>query len=159
MALSRAELKLVVKECLLEILSEGLGTVAPQARPQPSRNPINGSIREQRNRRPTFDPRLDTPVKGASNDLKEAIKRGSGGNPMLADMLADTAMTTLPSQLSGGDSMGMPSPGGGGIGKIAQQEQFSGSPEEVFGEAAMPRSDGSSHWADLAFMGQDKKSA
>jgi hypothetical protein len=173
MALSRAELKMVIKECLIELLSEGLGNVQSSASrpPAPGRVPINGAIREQRTangrRRPDFDPKLDTPLQGgrqATNALKEAIKRESGGNPMMAAILADTAMTTLPTQLSNGDSMGSPAAGSSGTSPISrehapnQQEQFTGNPDEIF-EGATPRADGSSHWADLAFMGPGKKSA
>jgi hypothetical protein len=139
--LNRSELKAIVKVCLLEILSEGLGTVSSA----PSTVP---NVREHRTtaprRTPAFDPKLDTPVSAArfNSQLQESIKRNSGGNPILADMLADTAMTTLQEQVE---------PGAGGS-HISQQEQFSGTPDEVFGDVAAPRADGSSHWADLAFM-------
>ena len=171
MALTKAELKMIVKECLIEILSEGLGSMQAPARP-PVGRAVNGTVREQRTangrRKPEFDPRLDTPIgngRQATDALKEAIKREAGGNPIMAAILADTAMTTLPTQLSNGDSMGTPSPGSSGTAPISrdhaptQQEQFAGDPTEVFGMGGAPREDGSSHWADLAFMPAGKKSA
>lgn len=166
MALTKAELKMIVKECLVELLTEGLG--GAQFRPAVGSS-VQGSVTEHRQpasrRRPAFDPRLDTPVRRGGGSvrlptdaLKEAVQRGSGGNPILADILADTAMTTLPTQMAAGHD----NPGTGGVSRNHMpvgQEQFNGSPEEVFGEAAALRADGSSHWADLAFGSPTKKSA
>jgi len=150
--MSRSELKSIVKECLIEILNEGFRSVQAPSMPR--------QVAEQRARsnRPTFDPKLDSPIskRGPTDALRNAIKEGAGGNPVLADMLADTAMTTLPSQLGHGDSMGTPMEGTsmrpGGQHATAQQEQFVGNPDEVFG-------DGSARWADLAFMDVAKKTA
>lgn len=171
MKASRDQLKALMRELLIEILAEGLpigqtgtGMVRP---PAPGRAPIQAEGRRLANgrRQPQFDPRLDTPVGGRTptDHLKETIRRESGGNPIMADILADTAMTTLPSQLSNGDSMGGGMPGGPApamMGQHApnQQEQFHGDPSEVFGFGGQMREDGSSHWADLAFMGTGKKS-
>lgn len=151
MKTSREQLKMLVKECLLEILNEGLGGAQPMR--SPARNPqISGtSAVSEGRRRQAFDPRLDTPVSRpaprAPDPFHEAVKREAGGNPVMAAILADTARTTLPTMMSHGD----PSSGQGSPSMISQQEQFHGTPEEVFGEAAMMRPDGSSHWADLAF--------
>lgn len=165
MKTSREQLKALVKELMIEALTEGLGAGLQQARTMPIRSASPERVSERRapvnnRQRLAFDPRLDTPIQGRtpSDALKETIKRESGGNPVMADILADTAMTTLPSQLSHGDSMG----GSSGISRdhlSTQQEQFHGDPAEVFGEAAQMRDDGSSHWADLAFMTPGKKSA
>jgi hypothetical protein len=150
MALSRNELKLVIKELLVEILSEGLGNVqATAARPRvPNRVPISGVVEARSaagRRKPGFDPRLDTPVgrdRPQTDALREAIKRESGGNSVMANILADTARTTLPTMLSHGDTS-TPMPGSAPM--LTQQEQFHGAPEEVFGEEVAGR------WADLAF--------
>lgn len=153
MKMSREQLKALVKECLLELLSEGLGDVSslPARRePIPPRMPIAGAseARNRSRRAPDFDPRLDTPVgpgRAPTAALKEAIKREAGGNPIMESIFADTAKTTLAQQLAHGD-VGTPPPGSSGGGKLAQQEQFNGAPEQVFGEEAASR------WADLAFM-------
>lgn len=158
MKMSRDELKAIVKGLLVELLSEGLGTVGLAEAHAPAtgaRSGVGGGVREQRpaaRRPPAFDPRLDTPVAGGrqpTDALRETIKRESGGNPLMADLLADTAMTTLPAQLAHGDSG---APRSGGAHGPAQQEQFHGAPEEVFG-------DGAGRWADLAFAEPKKKSA
>lgn len=158
MKTTRDQLKSLIKECLIEILSESSGNVqAP--RPAVGRQQISGAAVSESRRRPTFDPRLDVPVtrsRQTPEQFREAVKREAGGNPVMADILADTARTTLPSMMSHGDS----GPGyGSSPPPLSQQEQFHGTPEEVFGEAAMMRPDGSSHWADLAFAPAVKKTA
>jgi hypothetical protein len=163
MKMSREQLKALVKECLLELLSEGLGDVAsaPRREPVPPRVPIAG-VAESRNRArrvPEFDPRLDTPVgpgRTPTAALKDAIKRNAGGNPIMESIFADTARTTLPAQLAHGDVGALPTGGGPAAapGGPVQQEQFNGEPEQVFGEEAASR------WASLAFMdGPSKKTA
>lgn len=156
MKMSRDQLKALVKECLLELLSEGLGDVARLPARQAPRAPIAG-VSEQRSRarpRQDYDPRLDTPIgsRTPTSALKDAIKREAGGNPIMESIFADTARTTLPSQLAAGDTGGM----GGGVAPTgpAQEEKFNGTPEQVFGEETASR------WADLAFMdGPSKKTA
>jgi hypothetical protein len=163
MALSRAELKMVVKECLIEILSEGLGNVqAAASRPiPPGRPPIQGTVREGRNntgrRKPEFDARLDTPLTGGRKPtemLRDQIKANAGGNPVMESILADTAMTTLP-KLVGDRKLGAASLEEGASAAasahgISQVEQINGRPEEVFGEETASR------WADLAFAAPKK---
>lgn len=160
MKMSRDQVKILVKECLLELLSEGLGTVSslPVRRdPIASRVALASGV-EPRNRvRRTsdFDHHLDTPLVGGripTVALKETIKRKAGGNPIMESIFADTALTTLPSQLAAGDT-------GDTFGGVApqdpiQKEQFVGTPEQVFGEETTSR------WANLAFMNvPDKKTA
>jgi len=167
--MSKNALKAIIKECLIEILSEGLGDVSALAArsPAPGRFPNSGVVESRirgaqvqgQRQKAGFDPRLDTPMSGnriPSAALKQAVKEGSNGNPILAEMLADTAMTTLPEQLSHGDRPGAPSEGTGGpVSRNSapiQQEQFSGNPDEIFGG-------GSGRWADLAFQEPTKKLA
>lgn len=168
MKTSRDQLKALMKEILVEILSEGLGNMQSQASPPRQTTSIRGSIspsvRSKTSGRGSFDPRLDTPIgnRTPSDALREAVNRESGGNPLMADLLADTAVTTLASQLSHGDNMGQPSPGGTSVSRHhlpVQQEQFTGDPTQIFGEGGQVREDGSSHWADLAFNVPNKKSA
>lgn len=161
MKATRDQLKSLMKELLVEILSEGLGNVQASASrpPAPGRVPISGAVREGRlpsgRRQPTFDPRLDSPVSNGrtpTDAMRNAVLESAGGNPMMADILADTARTTLPTQLSADGPMGRSGQG------PAQQEQFQGDPSEIF-EGGQVRDDGSSHWADLAFAGSSKKTA
>jgi hypothetical protein len=131
MKLSRDDLKKIVKECLVEILDEGLsGALTEHRRPQVSESPKQQRTIGMRQQRPT----------GPSPEVAEAIKRNAGGNPLMEAILADTAATTLPEMIKG-DSSGI---AGAGL------EHFDGTPEEVFG-------DGSSRWADLAFATPQKK--
>lgn len=158
MKTSRDQLKELMKELLIEILSEGLGNVSPPVRGQfqQARPSLAGTVTERSDRRPRrglppFDKNLDTPVSRyqGSSAMQAAIKESAGGNPMLASIFADTAATTLPSMLSHGDS----GPSGGSlVPHTQQQEQFTGTPEQVFG-------DSSSRWADLAFTDLKKKTA
>jgi len=159
MPLTRGELKTLIKECLVEILSEGLGNVQESMARAP-RRPIQGAMREGKTnpgrvngngrRKPDFDPRLDSPVNNPV--IKEQIRINSGGNPVMAAIFADTAATTLQT-LAGDRNLGATSLDGGGpsgasaggSSPVALQEHI-GDPEEVFGEETMGR------WADLAFM-------
>lgn len=147
MKMSRNQLKALVKECLIELLSEGLGAgamIAP-SRPQAvdeSRVHNNRSIQARR-QRDRFDPALDTPI-GKTAALKNAIKTSAGGNQLMESILADTAATTLQEQFSHGDVN--PVPSGASVPVQPQQEQFAGRPEDVFGEES------ASKWAALAFM-------
>ena len=157
-SVKRSDLKAIVKELLVEILSEGLGAVdVPQRQSMPGRGPA-GTVTEQRKparRGPVYNAALDTPVAGrqASNALKNAVMEVAQGNPMMQEILAHTAMTSLPQMLSAPDH-GMPRGAGmpGDNPGIQQQEQFNGTPEQVFG-------DGASRWADLAFMEPKKQTA
>lgn len=129
---SKKELKDLIKECLIEILAEGLGQslVESTVRQAPARTIVpkrSFAHLEQR----------VLPKSQITGALNEAIRTESRGNKVLAEILTDTARTTLPTMLAGGDS----SSGG----RMTQQEQFNGSPEEVFGDEA------SSKWAELAF--------
>ena len=150
MKATREQLKALVKELLLEVLREGIGGNPAPVAALPARQ-------AEGRRRPSFDPRLDTPVGGrppTTPTLREAVRREAGGSSVMAAILSDTAQTTLQEQLSHGDSMGSQS-----VGAPVQQEQFYGDPADVFGAAAEQRADGSSHWADLAFMRPAKKAA
>ena len=156
MKTSRSQLKAIVKECLVEILTEGLGGFAPQqsVQSQLSAEGVTRRPQQQLTRQQRPSP-LDEPVSQGripSAALKEAIKREAGGNKMMAEIFADTAKKTLPNMLSGGDTLAA-NPGNSGPG-TNQQEQFHGTPEQVFGE------DNAAKWAHLAFTdGPTKKSA
>lgn len=161
MALTRSELKLLIKECLVEILSEGLGNVQASASrpPAPGRVPIAGSIREGRmpgggsKKKPDFDPRLDTPIgsRTPTAALKDQIKLNAGGNPVMESILADTARNTLPNMVAGDRQLGNVSEAAAAGGPGLQQvEQINGTPEQVFGEETAGR------WADLAFAAPKK---
>lgn len=140
MKATRSELKSIVKECLLEILSEGLGEQTIQEKIQ---RPTHKSLFSESSRRtpPQQDLRRPTP------QLRDAVRREAGGNKVMEAILADTAASTLPMMLQG-DAKGHTAAVGGGL---AEQVVASAAPEEIFGE------DVASKWADLAFMGASTK--
>lgn len=123
----------------MELLSEGLGNSIVQQKEHAV--PVVSNRQNQRK----FNPSLDTPIRKnqQASPLNDVIKREAGGNSMMESILHDTANTTLVSQLANGDTG---TPLAGMKTSVVQQEQFTGSPEQVFGE------DVSSRWASLAFM-------
>ena len=136
MAITKGQLKSIVKECLIEILSEGMG--------QSASKDIFEAKKQIKNIAP---PAKSTKTSHAPTHLlKEAIKREAGGNPVMADILADTAMTTLPSMLENDRSKVVQQPTG-----VAERVVASATPDQLFGEEA------ASKWAALAFMDPVKK--
>jgi hypothetical protein len=140
MKMKRDEFKALIKECLVEIFSENSTKyVTEQKQIRPSQQQRVNSMEF---RKKPYDPKLDSRV--SSNIIKHA----AGGDLVMESLLADTARTTLQEQLANGDGMSpYPAEGLGGK-KISQQEQFNGTPEQVFGE------DTSSKWAALAFANE-----
>lgn len=135
MKISKFELKSIVKECLVELLSEGLGGGAVQL---PSR------VSEGINRRP---PQTKQQSKMPTSALSNAIKAEAGGNKVMESILADTAASTLPRMLEN-DRKGAPIAHPGGV---AEQVVASVDPSQLFGE------DTTSRWANLAFMDSPTK--
>lgn len=139
MRYTRSELKSLIKECLVEILAEGLGgnlaesvTRKNTRGSQPVRQPsVNNAQANQRNSRRV------APQSGA---LREAVKASSGGDPILESLLADTAATTLQAQI-GAEKHGQPIEVADRASMVVSQS----TPEELFGD------DVTSKWADLAF--------
>lgn len=154
MKIQREQLKALIKECLIEILHDGLGSVTTSVANKstsqvtlPSNNTQRDVLEARRLRQhrqsvqKAFDPLLDRPVASGyvqSQAMKEAIKREAGGNSLMAEIFADTAASTLPTMLQHDR--------GGGPAPLAQSEQFNGTPEQVFGEETAAR------WEKLAFM-------
>jgi len=141
MKLSKSDLKAIVKECLVEILNEGLGGIAaptPIVTKNQYQNPVSKSLSDSV-RRPAPRP---TP------HLREAILREAGGNKVMESILADTAASTLPKFLQAGDGKSPMTAVGGGI---AEQLVAQASPEDLFGDEA------ASKWASLAFMDSPTK--
>ena len=143
MKVSKLELKALVKECLVEILQEGIGgslQSAPLAKTAPSPAPLLQRSFGQKSKLPE--------ARTPSPHLREAIKREAGGNRVMESILADTAASTLPKMIEN-DRPGMvssPVPGG-----IAEQVVAAANPEDLFGD------DVASKWASLAFMDSPTK--
>lgn len=165
---SKAALKSIVKECLIEILAEGLvgnkqatisesrelrGALQESYENTPSHlisektlthaTQVNKS-RQPTQRRPSYLDSIKSGVDSSfQNEKQHAQQRASKitSDPIMSDILADTAITTLREQSEGSRPSG-PSvmAGGDQAAKIVDQS----SPEDLFGGNA-------SKWADLAF--------
>ena len=136
--MNRSEMKAIVKECLLEILRDGLGAGLPT----PSQ-PIRQS------QQPTFPIPMQSEAKRSvrmpTQHLRETIKREAGGNKVMESILADTASSTLPKMLQGESKGAVNQPRG-----TAERIVAATAPEDIFG------SESASRWADLAFSGVKK---
>jgi hypothetical protein len=139
MKLSRDHLKEIVKECMLEILSEGIGPT--KIKETFSRRPLATVQQERVTARSNQQSELLE--KKRINDL---IKFESKGDPVLASILADTASTTLPAMLMNENNKHIPAPAGSVESVVAANK-----PEDLFGDEA------ASKWAALAFMNVPKK--
>lgn len=169
--LSRTELKDIVKECLVEILSEGLAPSASNSknlqenRHQARRNNSKQSRMQSlagmnagrqsnnsrtSNRRASY---LDSISFGGNqqeqqsqelpSQRKTAINTNITGDPILNELLADTAMSTLQEQASAERGRGIvtPTKGADQAAMVASQN----APEDLFGDEAAGK------WATLAF--------
>jgi len=144
MKFTRNELKTVVKECLIEILAEGMGAS--------TKNDISESVKKQslkNNVSPTFPAAKQNTARARiqSQALREAIKAEAGGNDIMASILADTAEKSLPAMLESDR------PGVANLPKRGAAESIVAStdPEDLFGEEV------ASKWASLAFDVTPKK--
>ena len=145
MKVSRNDLKALVKECLIELLEEGLGT-SVSASASTSRVPQmtpTAEARVRRGERMTLSPAGPSRAAGPGGAaMKDAIKREAGGNPVLAGIFEDTARTTLPRMIEG-DMPGHVAGAGGG--DAAARVVAAHAPEQIFGEETTDK------WAQLAF--------
>lgn len=90
--MNRSQFKSLVKECLVEILSEGLN-VASVSQPQ-----LKVKAEAVRRPRPALDSMRVGSPKTLSTEMKQVIKANAGNNDVMASILADTARTTLQEQ-------------------------------------------------------------
>ena len=139
MSVTRQQLKSIVKECLVEILAEGIGSTKKSIQEVSSRN--NNVVSKKPS---SVQARRGEHVK-YSQTMAETIKREAGGNSIMAEILADTAATTLPSMLKE-SAIQHPQP----VGSVERAVADS-TPEELFGD------DAASKWAQLAFTEKQKK--
>jgi len=139
----RSDIKKIVKECLVEILNEGLAGTLQASTLIRNNNQVNSpSVFSEKTR-----PNPVQQTRQQSAGLREAVRRESGGNKIMEAILADTAASTLPKMLKN-DRPGMSSAVNGGA---AEQVVAASNPEDLFGE------DVSSKWANLAFSSSNTK--
>lgn len=150
MKISKSELKSIVKECLIEVLNEGLGgvgVVQRQALPM-QRQIVPSNLSDNIKRKTVQETKAKLPFSSVPQ-INEAIKREAGGNKVMEDILADTAASTLPKFLQAGEGKSpVQSTAGGGL---VEQVVAQANPEDLFGD------DVASKWADLAFMNSPTK--
>ena len=143
--LNRNALKSLIKECLVEILSEGLGETAEvqltETRQAPRRKKRIPRPRQDHQehhvRRPALDSisfkqKVDDRVSGLTND------------PIMASIFKDTATTTLQEQASVNSNKSSHVEQVMANGDAAAQAISGADPNDLFGDAA-------SNWATLAF--------
>ena len=147
--LSRTKLKSIIKECLIEILAEGLASDRG--------NQISESLRPARTQSKGFRSKRPFIPK---NTALDAIKYDTGfeqavsqrvsavtSDPVMSSIFADTAKTTLQEQIQGEPS---------GRGSMTDMSEAFEAPAndvsniEVFSDAA-------ANWATLAFGGAPEK--
>ena len=150
MKITKTELKSIVKECLVEILSEGIGGglgTSTQNISQKMTLPKNQSSVYENSM--TQQAPLQLTSRQQSPQLREAIKREAGGNKVMESILADTASSTLQKMLQNEGRSPIPAAAGGGL---AEHVVASANPEDLFGDEV------SSKWASLAFMDSPQRS-
>lgn len=129
--LSRDQLKSIVKECLVEILTEGLSSDA---------SPLQEAIQSPRqhvSRNVPIPPAQSRPAPRTTHRFQDAVSRSVKtitSNPVLQEVLENTAKTTLQQQMS-----------------------HEGAPTSLVGSSPEPSVDlnvfdeSGGRWADLAF--------
>ena len=148
---TKTALKSIVKECLVEILQEGLMSPAIMENKSRSRTRAktsNKRLSEEYERRIGLDKITMNQSSRPNENFEKNIEQTANqmtSDPILSSILMDTAKTTLQEQVQA-DRMG---PGGTSMptsaaGDAAARAVAKSLPEDLFGEA-------SSKWADLAF--------
>ena len=144
MKMSRIELKQLMKECLVEILAEGLGNTNTLKETFSKPSSDNGR-RAFENRKPV-DTVSFSQKNAAHADRKQLTEKLANGDPVLASILADTAETTLPTMLMN-EGRNQPPILAGSIESVVASRN----PEDLFGNET------ASKWAELAFSSAQKK--
>ena len=154
MKLTKNHLKLIVKECLVEILEEGIGSESSKITESKSRA-------SNQKRQPASQARsrsLDNiswgdDKKVKNNNFEKNVNRVAKemtSDPILSSILADTAKTTLQEQVERTGPGGVSMPSAAMAGDAAARATAASNPEDLFGGAA-------ANWATLAFSDTPKK--
>lgn len=154
--ISRSALKGIVKECLVEILQEGINTEENQSvslteRKKSSHRAVTGrgSVigKAERNQKPKNTKRQRLEESKRAQDTANSIT----ADPVLASILTDTALTTMQEQSSvervGPTGVSVASAASG---DMAARQAASSDPADLFSES-------SSNWAALAFPESSRK--
>jgi len=154
MKLTKNHLKLIVKECLVEILEEGIGQPTERLSESSSRRKSPKKSAPVRSRSSALDNvswgASEKRVKNSSFEKNvEKVAAEMTSDPVLSSILSDTARTTLQEQVerSGPGGTALPTAASG---DAAARMAASSSPEDLFSGA-------SENWATLAFSDTPKK--
>lgn len=129
MKMTRSKLKGIIKECLVEILSEGIGHDQIGTSSTRTSNDKRAALEAEKKRLEEHRRSLDNKIESTVSNLTD--------DSLMREILADTARTTLQEQMSHDRSPGMNGPSGPGIDL-----------DNIFTGAA-------NNWSQLAFS--DKK--
>lgn len=149
--LTKKIIKSIVKECLIEVLAEGLvNTDHGQnqkkhgALRESMLNAKKSQTTQSRDSKATSHTQREKSQKKIKNTRLDDLANNITDDPILTEMLADTAHTTLQEQISAENSKQFVAPSKG---DDAQRAVSNNSPEDLFGAEA------SGKWAQLAFGG------
>jgi hypothetical protein len=145
--MTRSELKEVIRECLVEVLAEGLGAGRLEEVRRHGSTKYTTDEKQSGSRHPLRrQPELIKPIKHGPVVPNEDFMRGVNStvktittDKTLQGILADTAATTLQEQEIHGHS------GSGAVADRAAAVASAADPMEMFAS--------SNRWADLAFSG------
>jgi hypothetical protein len=156
--LTRGQLKDLVKECLVEILSEGLAT--PTARMNAPSSTVKMNVQERQAVRPIparaqspalnavsfSNTNLKTPQKNFESSVKQNVSLLTS-DPIMSSIFSDTAATTLQEQIGAESSPG----------RMISDEMIAGSDSGTDVEGMDVFSESAKKWAALAFSEAPKK--
>lgn len=151
--LTKSVIKDIVKECLVEILRDGINEGSSSSNRNISETTLRSTKtqsknnRSKRSRKKSPDYLDKISFDNVSKEKLETIDRTARAvtsDPILSDMLADTAKTTLQEQAM---AEGKKSYAPAGSGDQAQRIVEGNTPEELFGAESAGK------WAQLAFGG------
>jgi hypothetical protein len=154
MKMTKQDLKMIVKECLVEILSEGL--VSTQKTINESRQASPRQVQEQR-AVPAARPNIADKISFLPNkadigrtsqrgfpDQGQGLAKSLTSDPVLAEIFADTARTGAHRNMNESSSGANHEQMIATAGDVAAKTMLRSDPSDIFGDSA-------SKWAALAF--------
>ena len=143
--ITRSVLKGIVKECLVEILSEGLAgseTLLESRSTTKKQSKKTQNLSEAKRRHPTNFMQVNAGPK-INEQVQNRIQQVAGGNDVMKDILADTASRTLPSMMAADRKEDQGLAQRITRGDAATKAMVEADPMDIF--------EGASNWAALAF--------
>ena len=132
--INKTLLKNLIKECIVEVLAEGLGNSTTEL----NENIKTSNLKRNTNTKKVKNENFEKSIKNTTQNIT--------GDPVMADIFADTARTTLQEQVAA-DSQKSKFVANGG--DAASQAVANSDLGDLFGDAT-------SNWANLAFSSKEK---